>query len=539
MCSTHFGNLASINSAQDQTDIVNVINNAFDDSIDDRNVWIGLNDRSVEGSYSWTDATSYSYSNWVADQPNDYNGAQDCVELRTDYDDKWNDQACDYEVATFVCNQQHSTYESGSYVGVVSLYDTFTWDEANDYCGDKYGSQLASIHDSYYDNQDITTILNELNLYYGWIGLKDSNGDNVYTDNGWIDGTSVTYTNWISGQPSLSSSQCVEVVKDNGARWNDEDCSWQSSGFICNLNVEVSETEHFIGVKWNLGSITWDEANDYCENTFSTSLASVHSYWEREEVYGILDVFDTERGWIGMHYDDNEDDWVWQDGTDVDYWTKWFGGYELSLTTYPNYICVFAYKLYYGNGYVNTICDTTSVSHFVCNQLSTHDDIDDDQTDDWEDYTTVSRMANSNGNGDADSDIDHEYATGVIYDFDDGLSDFGKGAPDDSENGSNGNGNGNGNGSDTSYLIWIVGVLAVLFVVGLVVGSVIWYRKKKKKSKTINYKNATDMEMVDKQNGKEKTTKGKGRVGYSPPQDVEYAQPSADEMMDSEPQKIY
>ena len=533
MCQTHFGDLASINSQQDQINIVNVIDESFgDNNIEDNHVWIGLNDQLIEGSFAWSDSTQFSYSNWGNNQPNDYNNGQDCVELRTDFSDQWNDQACDYQTSTFVCNQEHTTYESDSYIGVVSTYESFTWDEANNYCNDKYSTQLASIH-SDDDQTEINTILDELNIHYGWIGLKDSDSDNEYNDDGWIDGSSLSFTNWIYSQPSASYAQCVEVVEDNGGRWNDEDCSWSSSGFICNLRVEISETTNYIGVKMTGGSkITWNDASEYCATNFFTTLASVHSNDEINEIYGIITLFDSGNAGVGMYYDDDKNDWAWQDKTDMDMEIDWW--YLRGLNYYPDDTCVFLFQNYRApsyNGYINYDCDETDLTVFVCNKLTTHDDIDDDQTDDWTDYAAISRTATASNNNDGDSsEIDDEYDSGVIYDFDDGLSDFGKGDESDSDNN-------NGNGNDESYVVWIVGVLTALFVVGLIVGSVIWYRRKKQSnarlSDSSDYKSAidkTDMEMVTK-----KTVK----VGYAPPQDVEYLEPSADEMMDSEPQKIY
>ena len=525
-CQTHFGDLASINSATDQIYVSNVVDD-YDSSIDHSNVWIGLNDRSVEGSYAWTDATGYSYSNWYSGQPNDYGGAQDCVELLTNNNDEWNDQACDYEVPTFVCNQQHTTYETGSYVGVVSFLDRFTWDEANSYCQDKYGTQLASIHSSS-DSVEIATIIDELNIYYAWIGLKDNDGDNVYTDESWIDGSSLSYTNWMSNRPNSASQQCVEAWLYYDGKWNDESCTYESSGFICNLPVEISETTNYIGVKWNYGNIKWDEASDYCATNFFTTLASIHSNSELQEIIGIFDIFGGYSGWIGMYYNENNNGWEWEDNTNVDF-TDWYYYFDLNNQYYDDYFCVIGYEGSSGEGFLNVPC-LSSLTHFVCNKLTLNDDINDDVTDDWNDYTTLSRTANPESNSgdgnDEDIALDNEYETGVIFDFDNGLSDFGQGAGDDDSTGKN-------SSNDTSYVVWIVGVLAVLFVMGLIVGSVIWYRRKKGEQTNVKYIATPDMEMVEKESKKE------AKVGYTPPTNVEYSEPSADEMMDSEPQKIY
>ena len=34
-----------------------------------RPVWLGLNDRKVEGRYEWSDKSVFKYKNWAANQP--------------------------------------------------------------------------------------------------------------------------------------------------------------------------------------------------------------------------------------------------------------------------------------------------------------------------------------------------------------------------------------------------------------------------------------------------------------------------------------
>ena len=53
--------------------------------------WIGLNDRSDEGTFVWSNGSGASYRNWATDEPND-NGNEDCAEIRTN--GEWNDESC-------------------------------------------------------------------------------------------------------------------------------------------------------------------------------------------------------------------------------------------------------------------------------------------------------------------------------------------------------------------------------------------------------------------------------------------------------------
>ena len=57
--------------------------------------WIGLNDRSVEGSFVWTNKGTSSFRFWAPNQPNNYTD-QDCVHtLGAKNEYTWNDVSCD------------------------------------------------------------------------------------------------------------------------------------------------------------------------------------------------------------------------------------------------------------------------------------------------------------------------------------------------------------------------------------------------------------------------------------------------------------
>lgn len=57
--------------------------------------WIGLNDRSVEGSYVWVNKEKSSFRFWAPLQPNDWKN-EDCVHtLGAKHGYTWNDVPCD------------------------------------------------------------------------------------------------------------------------------------------------------------------------------------------------------------------------------------------------------------------------------------------------------------------------------------------------------------------------------------------------------------------------------------------------------------
>ncbi|XP_071822362.1 uncharacterized protein [Apostichopus japonicus] len=55
--------------------------------------WIGLYDIGTEGDFQWIDCTRpTSFDNWGPEQPDDYNGDEDCVLIASDW--SWNDWVC-------------------------------------------------------------------------------------------------------------------------------------------------------------------------------------------------------------------------------------------------------------------------------------------------------------------------------------------------------------------------------------------------------------------------------------------------------------
>ena len=59
-----------------------------------QNSWLGLNDVSMEGNFSWADRGEGNFTAWAKNQPNNFN-EEDCVHaLGLKYDYEWNDVKC-------------------------------------------------------------------------------------------------------------------------------------------------------------------------------------------------------------------------------------------------------------------------------------------------------------------------------------------------------------------------------------------------------------------------------------------------------------
>lgn len=221
-----------------------------------------------------------------------------------------------------------------------------TWAAAKKFCEDQ-GGNLAVIT-SAEENDAISQFLakhGSKNCY--WIGIYS---DDI--EQGWksVTGEAIEYTNWSSGEPNNQEGQEMYVHvygkqdpanSDNGiGEWNDASVNGASYagdfynldnfGFICEYGSEDEKNVlEFGGHQYKLyneNSMTWEEANAFCEEQ-GGHLVTITSADEQDAIYQYAKQFDVHSDiWIGISDAEVEGDWShWITGEEVTF-TNWGTG---------------------------------------------------------------------------------------------------------------------------------------------------------------------------------------------------------------------
>eukprot|EP00118_Oscarella_pearsei_P022672 m.264678 g.264678 ORF g.264678 m.264678 type:complete len:1411 (+) comp40476_c0_seq1:1691-5923(+) len=337
-------------------------------------IWFGLNDRNIEGGYTWSDGSPVQYTSWNRGEPNNYYGQEDCVQIYNSK--KWNDLACGKQlnfgckiniaksVATPAatiqpyynhnCDDGWNSHGPYCYLFEYGAKNEKTWQDAQTHC-QSHSANLTSItsldEEEFIANTILNTINNSAVTNRMWIGLTDNVKEGSYQ---WIDGSDFPFSYWNSGEPNnwRGDEDCGEIVR--GQYWNDNTCT-KTQPFICkkprngvtvrrpslpNLPIWGTCPPGWMSLLddpycyiANKTVLSWPQAEMFCAGLFpnqSSHLASIVN--TRESTFIATKVMPhfgfsgrNKNVWIGLNDRQIEHTYMWTDGLPV-LVTSWWRG---------------------------------------------------------------------------------------------------------------------------------------------------------------------------------------------------------------------
>uniref|UniRef100_A0A672TT45 Mannose receptor C-type 1 n=1 Tax=Strigops habroptila TaxID=2489341 RepID=A0A672TT45_STRHB len=297
-------------------------------------LWIGLNSLNLKSGWHWSAPGSNHF--FRSPEPEKL-----CAVLNPRRDAKWENQPCKLKVG-YICKKENSTLDPfillkpvkcpeewlpyGDHCFMVHR-DPREWKEALLSCNESNGN-LASIHNP----EEHGFILSQLGYSKAvdelWIGLNDLNTQMYFE---WSDGTPVTYTKWLPGEPThaingqedcvIMAGETVPVIDrklgyicrrdplQGVSGTAKTDPGWERHGFYCYLVGRTSVT--FLEAKKTCerssGYLTTDSCNFRYEQAYLTSLIGLSS----EKYF-----------WIGLSDTEEQGMFKWVTGEGVLY-TNW------------------------------------------------------------------------------------------------------------------------------------------------------------------------------------------------------------------------
>ncbi|XP_006119560.2 macrophage mannose receptor 1-like isoform X1 [Pelodiscus sinensis] len=313
-------------------------------------LWFGLNSLNFNSGWQWSGGSPFRYLNWVPGSPSPEPG-KTCGALNPGKGAKWENRECDQKLG-YICKKGNATLESFiipsetnvpikcpaqwmSYAGhcYILQRDTKIWKDALTSCRKEDGD-LASIHNV----EEYSFIVSQLGYMPTdelWIGLNDLKVQMYFE---WSDGTPVTYTRWLRGEPTHANNRqedCV-VMKGQDGYWADRACE-KKLAYICkrkpladtSVEEEINEPDCHKGWKrygfhcYMISSIfaSFSEANQTClEN--QAYLATVENRYELAYLTSLTGLRPEKYFWIGLSNIEEKGTFKWTNGEAV-LFTHW------------------------------------------------------------------------------------------------------------------------------------------------------------------------------------------------------------------------
>ena len=112
-----------------------------------------------------------------------------------------------------------------------------------------------------------------------------------------------------TGEPNyLDTSKCTTFGTSYSPsnKWYTKSCDQKTNIFVCNRPIiyEYHEYDDFIGIQ-SLFTVSWTDANKICQDEFDTTLASIHSESDNNQVQAAIGgSTNNYNGWIGLYESD-------------------------------------------------------------------------------------------------------------------------------------------------------------------------------------------------------------------------------------------
>uniref|UniRef100_A0A8C1NTK1 Galactose-specific lectin nattectin-like n=1 Tax=Cyprinus carpio TaxID=7962 RepID=A0A8C1NTK1_CYPCA len=104
-CLGYDGNLASVHSYEEYTFIQDLVKSQTHAST---TTWLGGYDCVKEGTWLWSDGSKLNIEIWAPEQPDNYNGKENCLGMNQYPSNNWNDYSCADE-KPFVCVKKYTS----------------------------------------------------------------------------------------------------------------------------------------------------------------------------------------------------------------------------------------------------------------------------------------------------------------------------------------------------------------------------------------------------------------------------------------------
>ncbi|XP_023658454.2 secretory phospholipase A2 receptor [Paramormyrops kingsleyae] len=349
-CNLMGANLASIHSLEE----LNFIKERMEMDKDPSQWWIGLSSDTINEEYSWSDGAQLQFQNWPQAEPQKPSPQSDVCVSMSSQTGKWSGDQCG-DRHGYVCKRRILSVleiprqphyiggcpEKWLYFGHKCLFlhlpkhpeEGKTWQESQTICSSSQGS-LVTIEDEI--EQAYITMLLPGSTADVWIGLQD--------DDHWVNGKSLTYTNWspVDQESGISDYYgpgdgkeplCTLLSNNHNfhftGKWYSEKCSATGYGFVCQKPQDPTkppsqsyfhplpdpieyENRSYRVVR---GNLSWYEALNRCLER-ETQLASITDPHHQAFLTVLVNKLALPH-WIGLYSQDDGISYRWSDDSDT------------------------------------------------------------------------------------------------------------------------------------------------------------------------------------------------------------------------------